>query len=447
MDQVMGMPDSIPSISPAHERADGRAQKLPTKPAGAAGAGIGEASSVAKNVLQSPGHSLDSVSRSFFEPRFGVDFSRLSIHSDDRAAAAARNLGADAFTIGHDIAFAAGRYAPGTIAGRRLIAHELAHVAQQDRAAAPAAIIRRQPAPVVHEAHIQFDKQSNRAIVDVDGIPVAEAVILDQSQEARIEANVAGNRADIVLYHHGNAMLAASTMAEASPGVIVSLREVDVREAQPGAAPREPPVAGSNATQLVDIAVVPASALQFPGEAQGERGISTLPPPGALSEFEQGLLRDRSSIIGGVLDPDSREVIGYRLRATTGLTRIVDREGTLVHESEIGLETPIADPTDLIPTPGTAVKIGKAGVGIAGKVILKGVLKKEAAVGTKITLGVVARMRGVSKALAGRAAREAAKEGAGLVRRITEEGISHSFDRHAAQWFGREVPRATHLGA
>lgn len=62
---------------------------------------------------------------------FGMDFSRVRIHADRTAAAKAARRGAAAFTYGNDIHFAAGRYAPGTAEGRHLLAHELAHVAQQ----------------------------------------------------------------------------------------------------------------------------------------------------------------------------------------------------------------------------------------------------------------------------------------------------------------------------
>jgi hypothetical protein len=64
------------------------------------------------------------------ETRFGHDFSKVRIDSSPRAAGQARMLGADAFTIGNRIAFAPGRYAPETPAGRTLLAHELAHVVQ-----------------------------------------------------------------------------------------------------------------------------------------------------------------------------------------------------------------------------------------------------------------------------------------------------------------------------
>ena len=71
--------------------------------------------------------------RSYFEPRFGHDFSSVRIHDNAAASAAAQSINARAFTLGRDIAFAPGEYAPRTVQGRRLIAHELAHVVQQTR--------------------------------------------------------------------------------------------------------------------------------------------------------------------------------------------------------------------------------------------------------------------------------------------------------------------------
>ena len=73
----------------------------------------------------------------------GVDFSRVRVHTDERAAASARSVDANAYTVGSHIVFDRGRYAPATPSGRALIAHELAHVVQQGDA--PAAAILRQP--------------------------------------------------------------------------------------------------------------------------------------------------------------------------------------------------------------------------------------------------------------------------------------------------------------
>jgi hypothetical protein len=77
------------------------------------------------------GGTLDAATRQFFENRFGEDFSRVRIHTNSEAAASARGLNALAYTAGEHMVFDAGQYAPGTNTGRRLIAHELAHVIQQ----------------------------------------------------------------------------------------------------------------------------------------------------------------------------------------------------------------------------------------------------------------------------------------------------------------------------
>lgn len=76
------------------------------------------------------GQSLDPTDRDFFGRRFGMDLGGVRVHSDTTAAANARRLSANAFTVGSDISFASGRYSPGTTTGRRLLAHELAHVVQ-----------------------------------------------------------------------------------------------------------------------------------------------------------------------------------------------------------------------------------------------------------------------------------------------------------------------------
>ncbi len=66
------------------------------------------------------------------ESRFGHDFSGVRIHTDAQAAESARALNALAYTVGRDIVFDAGRYSPRTSDGQKLIAHELAHVVQQE---------------------------------------------------------------------------------------------------------------------------------------------------------------------------------------------------------------------------------------------------------------------------------------------------------------------------
>ncbi|MBU3967812.1 MAG: DUF4157 domain-containing protein [Euryarchaeota archaeon] len=83
--------------------------------------------------IRGGGQSLPESVRSFFEPRFGHDFSRVRVHNDVKSSESAQMLNAKAYTLGSDIVFGAGQYAPDTAEGKRLVGHELAHVIQQDR--------------------------------------------------------------------------------------------------------------------------------------------------------------------------------------------------------------------------------------------------------------------------------------------------------------------------
>jgi Domain of unknown function (DUF4157) len=84
-----------------------------------------------RTALSSPGHPLPHDVAAAMRARFDHDFTQVRVHADNPAARSAAALGANAYTIGHDIVFGPGRYAPGTPTGSRLLAHELAHVVQQ----------------------------------------------------------------------------------------------------------------------------------------------------------------------------------------------------------------------------------------------------------------------------------------------------------------------------
>ena len=82
-------------------------------------------------VLRTPGRPLDTATRAFFEPRFGRDLSKVRVHTDAASSASARAVEAQAYTVGQDVVFGKGQYAPTTNAGRKLLAHELTHTIQQ----------------------------------------------------------------------------------------------------------------------------------------------------------------------------------------------------------------------------------------------------------------------------------------------------------------------------
>jgi hypothetical protein len=86
---------------------------------------------VVHDVLRASGHRLPDDVRAFMEPRFGLDFSEVRLHTDGEAARSSRAVGARAYTVGSHIVFSTGQFQPDTDAGRRLLAHELTHVVQQ----------------------------------------------------------------------------------------------------------------------------------------------------------------------------------------------------------------------------------------------------------------------------------------------------------------------------
>jgi len=112
-------------------------RRLQTKHVDSTESGQTVAPPIVEEAMASGGGSLPDGLRADMEQRFGHDFGRVRLRTHARAAESAAAVGARAYTVGPDVLFAAGEYAPDTHAGRRLIAHELAHVVQQDAARAP----------------------------------------------------------------------------------------------------------------------------------------------------------------------------------------------------------------------------------------------------------------------------------------------------------------------
>ncbi len=101
------------------------------------GNGKAEGPRIVNEVLRSPGQPLDSATKAFFEPRFEHDFSHVRVHADMRAVESARAVNALAYTVGRHIVLGTNQYAPNTSKGKRLIAHELTHVIQQQSSSIP----------------------------------------------------------------------------------------------------------------------------------------------------------------------------------------------------------------------------------------------------------------------------------------------------------------------
>jgi uncharacterized protein DUF4157 len=116
------------------------------------------------DAISSSGQPLDGATRAFMESRFGHDFSLVRVHSGAAAERSAREVNALAYTVGGDIVFGAGEYAPHTESGRRLLSHELTHVVQQDSGTQSN---RLQRYPLFTDGTCE-DKEQEKIIDDID---------------------------------------------------------------------------------------------------------------------------------------------------------------------------------------------------------------------------------------------------------------------------------------
>jgi Domain of unknown function (DUF4157) len=82
--------------------------------------------------INGKGQAMDKQTRSFYENRMGADFGNVKIHTGQEAAASAKDINAQAYAYGNHIVFGEGNYRPETNEGKHLLAHELAHVVQQN---------------------------------------------------------------------------------------------------------------------------------------------------------------------------------------------------------------------------------------------------------------------------------------------------------------------------
>lgn len=204
-DHVLGMPDSTGMHGESMASGAGRLPSDGTARAQAKRAPEAAAAPPAADpALGGAGAAMSGALRAYFEPRFGRDFSGVRLHTHDAAAKAAQAMAARAFTVGDDIAFAAGEYRPDSPDGRRLLAHELAHVAQQRASSAPAPARRqtmgagcaaRQPA--IEAAWAEGLRLTEETIASLEH--VLEAINLDSPPSPIVTTALRNNFGDVGL--------------------------------------------------------------------------------------------------------------------------------------------------------------------------------------------------------------------------------------------------------
>gem|GEM_PF-5899356 len=214
-------------------RQGGSGAPVQTTPVTADGADARAAPPIVRDVLRSPGQPLDAATGAAMEVRFGHGFGHVRIHADAPAAESARAVNAQAYTVGPHIVFGAGRYAPGTPAGQRLLAHELSHVLQQrgaqriqraepegetpaDPAVESAAPAPSTPVPAATPAGLRIGEVRH----DPQGKPLAEP--LTAEEKARLQALLDKLKMDDPAFHaaieNENVVVTAATLPEGNVG-------------------------------------------------------------------------------------------------------------------------------------------------------------------------------------------------------------------------------------
>ncbi len=170
-----------------------------------------------------PGRPLDAAVRAALEPRFGLDLGAIRVHTDASAAARSAERSARAFTSGRDIVFADGAYAPQTTAGRRLLAHEITHVAQQAAGAARAG-----------EAGRAGDRHERQAdaiaeTVSAGGSAVAPLAALAATATAAPAASAPVVQCDLALSPPVRASGAAPTLSDAEKKAAIAYNQARLK--------------------------------------------------------------------------------------------------------------------------------------------------------------------------------------------------------------------------
>lgn len=224
----------------------------------------------ARGVVASMGVALPDDIRSFMEPRFGFSFANVRIHKGTEAARSAAAVGALAYTVGNNIVFGRGRYQPSTSSGKKLLAHELTHVVQQQRSTPPA-LVQRQSA--ISSPHDRAEREADRVADQVMTSTTTVGAIGDASSGPTLQRKAARGEP-------GPDPRAVSEPMPTRVKIVEGVEEQEVqRVADPEALeaadgdPADPPAEGSP-----DDAVPAEDAPEDPTPAPVPTGTVTLSP-------------------------------------------------------------------------------------------------------------------------------------------------------------------------
>lgn len=259
-EQVMRMPGQSQRPAAGFLRAPAATAQTKPGPSGGTSSPL-RAPAIVNDVLRSSGQPLDTATRAFMEPRFGHDFSNVRVHTDEKAARSAAAISARAYTYGNDIVLGAG--SPDT-AGH-LMAHELAHVRQQQAGGALA--VRRSRLPT----HFgEFEDVSYQNLTDNAGHEIGVEMYMKFHPGPSVRADLIGTTQSAEGKFNGTQITSGNYGQHSATSGAGTGSFIDRVEGAPNPLSNTPatPVAGGDAAKLADYQpMAPVTALTAPQQA------------------------------------------------------------------------------------------------------------------------------------------------------------------------------------
>ncbi|MGI8569651.1 MAG: eCIS core domain-containing protein [Methylocella sp.] len=260
--------------------------------------------------LSAPGRPLDVATRAFFESRLDTDLSAVRIHDDATAAVSAHDVAAQAYTVGRDVVFGAGRYQPSSEAGRALLAHELAHVVQQNSGRTTPSIQRKAQTYTVRPDHAPLSAEEVLILMAMTSRKVSRAAAI----KLIADDEIACGEHPACLYGVRDMKPIQFTIGHPEPQ---AKHPAPAKQAAPKKAAK-PPVAPDPVT--VDIGEQPAPPAQLPADVE-----SALDNPHLKRFFTIGTQEKFLKLPRGQPNPDDYAAVNY---VRDALLRLNEKELT-----------------------------------------------------------------------------------------------------------------------
>ena len=245
-------------------------------------------------VVGGGGQPLDERTRAEMQARLGGDFSSVRVHIGDAAAKSAAAVHARAYTLGDAVVFGADAYAPGSLEGQRVLAHELVHVQQQRRGFAVGPGI----GLAVSDPGDLFEREAESVADQALQVPSVARPVAGEPRAATGPGHIGRQVSQVVTEGSRTRDLADGRAFAEAPDESARRAALEAAHESPAVEPHSGGTASEALTLLSTAASNPAlrsADATAGGAADGGAGIESISGPGSAS----GGYGDRDRVPGG----------------------------------------------------------------------------------------------------------------------------------------------------